>query len=551
MPIIHQTILLEHDDKIQSFLQDVSPDNCVLDPLNVRQERQESHVEGLAQSMRSEGYDLTRAVWARPSKDGIYSVFAGGTRLEAAKRAGVNVSIVLHEGYSDDEIVRLTDLDNARDARHIPVDSIQVWAHYAYLRDVKGWTQQQIADTKGIGQSLVSKRLKLHGLSDRIKGFIHQKLLAEAHLIEITQLFIDEYFSPWLTTEQAWEELAEWASGGMGHTVRQTKTKVGQWKSFIELAKRVYEGFREEITLYSFFGDEPESYQFDEREAFLDGLVQREARSQVKIQEAQRKIKLLVAENIEEYQDWVIAKTAEEARRAKLARLEKEILDKYILGDCLDLADNLENKSVRLLLVDPPYGKDFQSNRRVKSPKAPKIVGDAPGEAIILFSSMLETYKPKLQDEAHLLSFCDWQSEPNFRQLIELAGFTIRGSLIWVKENHSAGDLEGTFAPKHDRIIHATLGRPSVNPRIDDVLSFPRDLASEHPTAKPVPLLKKLILSCTNEGDLVIDPLAGCGSTLLAAWNLDRDFWGCEIDEQWHDVGSAKLLQELEEELDA
>ena len=43
------------------------------------------------------------------------------------------------------------------------------------------------------------------------QGFIRQGLLAESHLEEIASLFVVEYFSPWLTTEQAWEELADQA----------------------------------------------------------------------------------------------------------------------------------------------------------------------------------------------------------------------------------------------------------------------------------------------------------------------------------------------------
>jgi len=109
-----------------------------------------------------------------------------------------------------DEISRLADVDNENDEYHVPVSPVDIWAEYARLRDEEGWTQKRIARAKGVSQTLVSMRLRLHTLSDRAKDFITQGVIDEKHLIEITQgitRVIDSFF-PWLTTEQAWEELA-------------------------------------------------------------------------------------------------------------------------------------------------------------------------------------------------------------------------------------------------------------------------------------------------------------------------------------------------------
>jgi site-specific DNA-methyltransferase (adenine-specific) len=55
-----------------------------------------------------------------------------------------------------------------------------------------------------------------------------------------------------------------------------------------------------------------------------------------------------------------------------------------------------------------------------------------------------------------------------------------------------------------------------------------------HPTQKPVKLLEKLISIFTDEGDVVIDPVAGSGSTLVAADNLNRKAYGFEIKKDFH-----------------
>lgn len=68
-------------------------------------------------------------------------------------------------------------------------------------------------------------------------------------------------------------------------------------------------------------------------------------------------------------------------------------------------------------------------------------------------------------------------------------------------------------------------------------MDWERDDASTeklHPTQKPVKLLKKLIEIFTDPGDIVIDPTAGSGSTLIAALELGRKAYGFEIDKNFH-----------------
>jgi len=73
-----------------------------------------------------------------------------------------------------------------------------------------------------------------------------------------------------------------------------------------------------------------------------------------------------------------------------------------------------------------------------------------------------------------------------------------------------------------------------------------RDNAKEypkiHPTQKPVGVLKRLIEIFTDEGDVVIDPCAGSGSTLRAAFELGRNSYGFEIDKKFYTEAKEKML---------
>lgn len=69
-----------------------------------------------------------------------------------------------------------------------------------------------------------------------------------------------------------------------------------------------------------------------------------------------------------------------------------------------------------------------------------------------------------------------------------------------------------------------------------------KDVPKIHPTQKPITVLKRLIEVFTDPGDVVIDPCAGSGSTLRAAWELGRNSYGFEVSKQFYTEASGKML---------
>ena len=72
------------------------------------------------------------------------------------------------------------------------------------------------------------------------------------------------------------------------------------------------------------------------------------------------------------------------------------------------------------------------------------------------------------------------------------------------------------------------------------------DIPKIHPTQKPVALLKKLIKIFTDEGDVVIDPCAGSGSTLRACMELNRNGYGFELDRNFYNEAMEKMIYNVE-----
>ena len=67
---------------------------------------------------------------------------------------------------------------------------------------------------------------------------------------------------------------------------------------------------------------------------------------------------------------------------------------------------------------------------------------------------------------------------------------------------------------------------------------------AEHPTEKPVPLLEKLLLLCSDEGQTILDPFMGGGSTGVACASTNRHFIGCEILPEYYTVAERRIQKE-------
>lgn len=244
-------------------------------------------------------------------------------------------------------------------------------------------------------------------------------------------------------------------------------------------------------------------------------------------------------------EEWAEMRARQEEEEREMARQVER--NRVHCGDCLSALQFWHGGTIHLLVTDPPYGMAFQSNRRVVSAKADKIAGDAElEEATSLLSSMLVAAHPHMAEDAHILVFVGHDGIPAFRRTIEQSGFAYKGLFTWVKPNHTTGDLFGAFATRTEFIIHAVKGAPDVNPRRDNVyIQKSWERHTDHPTEKPVELLEYVIACTSADGDLVIDPFCGTGSTLVAAQRLGRRYWGAELEDHYAEVARDRITAGL------
>ncbi len=210
-------------------------------------------------------------------------------------------------------------------------------------------------------------------------------------------------------------------------------------------------------------------------------------------------------------------------------------------GDCLKVLQTVEPLSIDLILTDPPYGMDYQSSRRVN--KMDKIQQD---NNIDWFEPFIQEAYRILKDNSHIYIFCNDYSISEFRNLMERVGFKVKRTLVWVKNNHTSGDLDGDYGNKTEFILYAQKGRKDlIGKRETNVLLYDRVSNLVHPTEKPLSLCSFLIQKSSKEGDLILDPFCGSGTTIIAAKQLRRNYFGIEINSKYVDIANMRLKQEI------
>lgn len=174
-----------------------------------------------------------------------------------------------------------------------------------------------------------------------------------------------------------------------------------------------------------------------------------------------------------------------------------------------------------------------------------------PAEFMHFCSTMLKK-EPKEKNAAPcMIIFCAFDQQMYLIDLAKRYGLNNYINLVF-RKNFSAQVLKANMKIVGNCEYGLVLYREKLpkfrnNGRmIFNCIDWPRDTTSEkiHPTQKPVDLLKTLISIFTDEGDVVIDPVAGSGSTLIAAESLGRKAYGFEIKKEFYDKANKWLNEE-------
>jgi site-specific DNA-methyltransferase (adenine-specific) len=204
-------------------------------------------------------------------------------------------------------------------------------------------------------------------------------------------------------------------------------------------------------------------------------------------------------------------------------------------GDCRDVVSSL---SPDVTITDPPYAERTHAGARS---------GSAVDERLIQFKSITDDEYQAIAEmlmtatKRWVVMTCDWRHAIRIEQSIGLVRLG-----VWVKPNGApqfTGDRPG-HGWEAVAVLHRDGKKQWNGGGHHAVWTYPIE-QGEHPTQKPLRLVKRWVADFSNRGETILDPFMGSGTTLRAAKDLGRNAIGIEIEERYCEIAAKRLGQEV------
>lgn len=254
----------------------------------------------------------------------------------------------------------------------------------------------------------------------------------------------------------------------------------------------------------------------------------------------------------------------------------EEVLNAIILGDALKVLPKLPDEMVDMVFIDPPYFLQLPQKRLLRWKVKTVVEGvDEDWDKFASFEAydqfilaILKEVRRIMKAQATIWCIGTYHNIHRIGKIMQDLGFWILNDVIWVKTNPMPNWLNVRFTNATETLIWAVKDKSvkgyTFNAEIArqfskgklalNVWELPICIGEErlkdeqgkklHPTQKPKALLERVILVSTKEGDVILDPLAGTGTTGVVAKNLNRHFVMIEMRQDYVEACLKRLSQE-------
>lgn len=211
----------------------------------------------------------------------------------------------------------------------------------------------------------------------------------------------------------------------------------------------------------------------------------------------------------------------------------EDFINKIVCGDCLKLIKKMPNNSVEAIITDPPYGLNKE--------------GVPHDSDLSLFYKVLPECYRVLNNNSFFATFFSTKYLP---QLFKNNPFSYFWQIIlYCPEGRVKSPIGYT---KYMSCFIFKKGRPKLVQRSKDIFKDtpgkmvePDEGYINHPTPKPKHFVKGILKMLTKEGDLVLDPFIGSGSTAVACSQLNRRFICFEIKMEYCQIADKRLARKF------
>lgn len=220
---------------------------------------------------------------------------------------------------------------------------------------------------------------------------------------------------------------------------------------------------------------------------------------------------------------------------------------------CFEYIKTLESNSIDLVLIDPPYEVSRETNfakcektgRDVDRFRMSMDFGDWDNNFTGLDEVISESYRV-LRKGGTLICFYDLWKITKLKEYFENAKFKQLRFIEWQKTNPVPINSKVNYLTNSREIavVGVKGAKPTFNSEYDiGVYKYPICHSKDrfHPTQKPLGLIEDLVKKHSNVGDSVLDCFSGSGTTAVACVNLDRDFYGCELNGEYFEKSIDRI----------
>ncbi|ALU75145.1 restriction endonuclease [Tenacibaculum dicentrarchi] len=234
---------------------------------------------------------------------------------------------------------------------------------------------------------------------------------------------------------------------------------------------------------------------------------------------------------------------------------------KIINGEAIEELKKIESNTIDLIVADPPYNlnKNYGNKSDSKSfddyieftqkwlKEATRVLKPT-GTIYVFMGFRFISYLYKVMEKDNNLLFNNWICWYYTQGIGKKKGFSPRHDdiLMFTKSSKYKFNLDAIRIPqKYYRSVNNMRG---ANP--GDVWEFShihycQDNRQNHPTQKPEGLIERMVLASSDEGDVVIDPFSGSGTTLRVCQQLNRNGIGIELNEEYVEMTKERLSNEF------
>lgn len=217
-------------------------------------------------------------------------------------------------------------------------------------------------------------------------------------------------------------------------------------------------------------------------------------------------------------------------------------------GDAVSFLSSFADGAAAHVVTDPPYSAHTHKNMRGNRGEAGIVTRD-PG-----YSPMTEELRDAVCREAcrvatgWLVFFSDWESVHLWKEAIDRHGGSYRRVIPWVRWSSPQFNKQAPPTGSEAIVIAKPIarGRKWLNGSRThyDTKCLRSNSKLDHPkrqAEKPEALMREILSDIAVPGDLVLDPFAGAGTTLVACQTLGLPSAGCELDAEWVEIANQRL----------